>query len=322
MKSTTLNTPAPRVPKREVSGGKPHSPWHLYYNVPLAVRLERLDAVLPSDDFCGEEAVAALRQLLDTSVETLWNADLYSSDESEVELATDLYDALDRAYEALDPGCSVWLCDPSFEPLSYQCSYREVLRLVYNLRQKYLRERKKDSLYLDLAHGILRNVAVRLLTLPDVSAAPSPAPKAPHSDPDSGVSLRTRLAGANPDYSGDLNQLIRSHPQSRWNDIVKDHVPWQQYPVLALPVSHYFYAAARINRSADPVQTAREDFNGFLDSDKEIFSFAILLMIAMNKFPKKDPMAAYAPPDDAFLYDLLVKPIFPDPRPRSGENKK
>lgn len=313
---------------RGKTAGKPRSPWHLYYNVPLAVRLERLGAALPSDDFCGAEAVTTLRQMLDITVETLWELNLRNEDDQEeIERSMEIYEMLDGAYEALDPGCTEWY-GPT-DPLSLHCTYRNVLRTVYDLRQKYLSER--DTSYLDLAQEILRCVADRLLTFPDVSkywdrcsSAPSPPPasETPCSDPEPGISLRTRLAGVRSRYSGDLDQLIRSYPRSCWNDIVRERIPCGQYPILALPVSDYFYAAARINRSAAPFQTARKDFEGFLDPNKGVLSFAILLMIAMGRFPKKDPTAVSEPPDDAFLYDLLVKPIFPDPRPRSGEHKK
>lgn len=308
---------------QQAPAGKPRSPWHLYYNVPLAVRLERLNAALPSDDLYGAEAVTVLRQLLDTSVETLWELNLHNEDDQEeIERSIEIYQMLDGACEAVDPGCTEW-CDPTTDPLTYGCSYRGILELVYDLRQKYLSER--DTSYLDLAQEILRCVAHRLLTfptLPDVFIPPSPAPETPRSDPTSGISLHTRLARVEPHYSGELDPLIRSHPRSRWNDIVKERVPCGQYPILALPASEYFYAAARINRSADPFQTARKDFESLLDPNKGILSFAILLMFGMDRFPKKDPEAAHGQPDDAFLYDLLVKPIFPDPRPRSGKNKK
>ena len=225
---------------RGKTAGKPRSPWHLYYNVPLAVRLERLGAALPSDDFCGVEAVTALRQMLNTTVETLWELSFLEDDQEKVERSMEIYAMLDGAYEALDPGCTEWY-GPT-DPLSLHCTYRNVLRTVYDLRQKYLSER--DTSYLDLAQEILRCVADRLLTFPDVSkywdrcaSAPSPPPasETPCSDPEPGISLRTRLAGVRSRYSGDLDQLIRSYTRSCWNDIVRERFPAGSIPFWPCP---------------------------------------------------------------------------------------
>lgn len=258
--------------------------------VPLTKRLERLEQSLPSDDLYGDYVTQALQKLLDTSL-----YDLFACPVQERQELQGFFTLLAEGQRLNEP-------DPASEDmLPFAPSlrtYGDVLALVRDLKESSSLQ-ENDS-HIVKARDILAELARALLKSPR-----------PREEPDPGevISLQERLksVGGQASSPTQFKALLKPHPKTRWNDILCANIRVQEYPILAAPVAHYFYAASRLAGSDRPFRGAEEAFKFFLTSKSVRFNLAFMLLFGLGDAP----FLKWDVPDFFILYDLLVDPIFP-----------
>lgn len=261
--------------------------------VPLSMRFDRLNEGLPSDDFYGQCLVRDVRQLLNTSLKQLCGP--------EADAGAGLLALLS---EPSPPG-------RAFVPGKVTATYGDALRAAHSLRMKsgvVSNDPDNDTVRknwrLNRAHTILVKLGQALLT-PPREAPPIPAGKT--------ASLEERFRAIPPQKRGDVTALLQRAYNSQYNAIMEDNTRSQEYPALVLPLSHYFYAMGAIRDPGDPLSPLRLaqkiTFHGFLDPDRVMFNLAFMVKLGIGQGPGGKPFDGEA--NFSFLYDLLVRPLFP-----------
>lgn len=260
---------------------------------PLARRLERLDNKLPSNDLYGQRLAQHLQQLLVIPV-----SELFGQDREGLE---DYWSKQSSAAQLLEDSPAT--PPPKQRNGTFASSYQGQLELIYRLMKETdwawsLSGRDKR---VTAAEELLTMLADALVALrePQTSAASAP-PK-----PKQRQSLQAKLNSAQRYAAGKtLKELVGGVPPACRQQILLDHTQAKKFPVLALPLPHYFYAAALLAGNDIPLKAGKEWFKqGFRCN----FSLAFSTLIDLDK----DPLTDFGGVDFSSLYQLLVEPIFP-----------
>ena len=264
---------------------------------PLATRLERLAQGLPADGRYGEYVVNALRQLLETPLVRLCGDD--------TKALSSLMKALAQAQDLLGLG-------------------KEVQAITYADALKTIRLLREAAIVLDEDGDALSDQHDTLLAITDQEEALlsilgnlllMPKSVSPQCPVDGKLPLRERLrrlGAQNRDEDAcDLHYL--STIAAHYYASVREKVRAEEYPILCLPLPHYYYAASRLDGSDYPSWFYRKYFYDCRclrtlsshENMRDLYYPAFIVQWAL-----KGPQEEVGNPSGA-LYDLLVEPVFP-----------
>ena len=246
--------------------------------VSLATRLERLEQNLPSDDAYGSYVASILRQLLKTPLEKLCEGD-------------------PTALKALNHELSIarnMLKSDSRDPPR---TYLDAIKTVYDLAL----ENKVSPYVTPNLPSEARNQCLKVMThlARQLLAFQERIPvREKEVKP---RSLKERLLYVNSLPDDEDASENKSSPY--WYKTLPRKIRAAEYPILMVPLAHYFYAASILDGSEAPIQLCNEFF-AQRKSDRSLYlAYWVKLSLGDIKSYHND---CYVD-----LYNLLVEPIFP-----------
>lgn len=259
---------------------------------PLAQQLERVDKKLPVHKRYAQNQAQLLLQLLVTPVSAL-----FGQDQEGLEGYWAMQSHASRLLRGRPAPSPDKRCDGAFA-----ATYQGQLELIYHLMEEsgwaWSRLDRDDRV--TAAADLLTALAQTL------SATPTPPCRASPSEAKRPQSLQARLDSVNQYPPGKtLKELVGGAPPQMRSQVILDLSRRREFPVLAIPLSHYFCAATLLQGNGIPLATGRRNFEQPLGFNRSLV-FAIMLLL--NELPFAISGEGV---DFKALYQLLVEPIFP-----------
>lgn len=259
---------------------------------PLARQLERADKKLPIHERYVQHLAQHLMQLLVTPVSAL-----FDRDQEGLESYWNMQSNASRLLRSRPVASPEKRRDGTFA-----ATYQGQLELIYHLVEEsgWARPWNGKDKRAIAAEDLLTALAQALSA---TSTPQSPSAPSGNKQPQG---LQARLDSVNRYPPGKtLEELIGGAPPQMRSQVLLDLSRKREFPVLVMPLSHYFCAASHLQGSGIPLAAGRRDFEEPVGFNR---SLVFTIKLLLNELP-------FAISDDGVdfrgLYQLLVAPIFP-----------